>query len=184
MSFIITGHVRELESGRGVPNLRIEAWDKDLLFDDKLGEGLTDSIGQFRIAYTEEEFRDVFEKRPDIYLKVLAPNGTHLHSTEKHVRCESGKEEHFDIDLPKEKLMPNMENENTPQKLPTEEQPETAAAQKPPMRLFERERQRFRALILANPNYFGNIKVSPFKPVLNIQSNTTYEEIGCVGFQP
>lgn len=49
---------------------------------------------------------------------------------------------------------------------------------------LERERAQFRALILANPNYFGNIKVSPFQPALNIQGNTTYEEIGCVGFQP
>src|SRR4051794_34508586 len=48
----------------------------------------------------------------------------------------------------------------------------------------EQERNRFRALVLANPNYFGNIKDSPFKQVLNIQSNTTYEEIGCVGYQP
>ena len=37
---------------------------------------------------------------------------------------------------------------------------------------------------MANPNYFGNVKASPFEPVLNMQSNTTYEEIGCVGFQP
>lgn len=50
--------------------------------------------------------------------------------------------------------------------------------------LYERERAQFRALILANPNYFGNLKVSPFTPVLNIQANTAYEEIGCVGFQP
>jgi hypothetical protein len=49
---------------------------------------------------------------------------------------------------------------------------------------FEHERQKFRALILANPNYFGNLKVSPFKPVLHIQSNTTFEELGCVGYQP
>lgn len=41
---------------------------------------------------------------------------------------------------------------------------------------FEKERKQFRALVLANPNYFGNLKVSPFQPVLNIQSNTTYEE--------
>lgn len=50
--------------------------------------------------------------------------------------------------------------------------------------LYERERAQFRALILTNPNYFGNLKVSPFTPVLNIQANTAYEEIGCVGFQP
>src|SRR5438067_793613 len=49
---------------------------------------------------------------------------------------------------------------------------------------FHKERQHFRALILENPNYFGNIKNSPFKSQLNIVGNTTYEEIGCVGFQP
>jgi hypothetical protein len=49
---------------------------------------------------------------------------------------------------------------------------------------FERERAQFRALILANPNYFGNLTLSPFKPVLNLQGDTSYEELGCVGFQP
>jgi hypothetical protein len=49
---------------------------------------------------------------------------------------------------------------------------------------YDRERRQFRTLLMSNPNYFGNLKVSPFKPVLSIQSNTTYEEIGCVGFQP
>ncbi len=78
-----------------------------------------------------------------------------------------------------------METDNNPKKPPTEEQPEVAAAQKPPAESpYERERQQFRALVLANPNYFGNLKVSPFKPVLNIAGNTTYEQIGCVGFQP
>ena len=47
-----------------------------------------------------------------------------------------------------------------------------------------RERARFRALLLANPNYFGNVEASPFPPVLNIQLNRTYEALGCVGFQP
>lgn len=46
------------------------------------------------------------------------------------------------------------------------------------------ERAKFRALVLANPNYFGNIEGSQFPPVLNIQLNQFYEEIGCVGFQP
>jgi hypothetical protein len=46
------------------------------------------------------------------------------------------------------------------------------------------ERQHFRALLLSNPNYFGNLKNSPFQPVVQIQGNTTYESIGCVGFHP
>ncbi len=49
---------------------------------------------------------------------------------------------------------------------------------------FAKERGQFRALLLANPNYFGTLKVSPFPPVLNIQANPTYEEICSVGFQP
>jgi hypothetical protein len=61
---------------------------------------------------------------------------------------------------------------------------QTKAGEKPPVLRYEKERQQFRALILGNPNYFGNIKASPFKPVLKIQGDTTFEEIGCVGFQP
>jgi hypothetical protein len=49
---------------------------------------------------------------------------------------------------------------------------------------FEKERAQFRELILANPNYFGNLKKSKFAPKLKIQLNTFYEDIGCVGFQP
>ena len=50
--------------------------------------------------------------------------------------------------------------------------------------LFEKERGQFKALLLSNPNYFGNLADSKFKAVINLQGNTTYEEIGCVGFQP
>jgi hypothetical protein len=46
------------------------------------------------------------------------------------------------------------------------------------------ERLNFRGLLLANPNYFGNVKQSQFKPVVPITGNTTYEELGCVGYQP
>ena len=35
-----------------------------------------------------------------------------------------------------------------------------------------------------NPNYFGNLKVSPFEPVKVIKNNTSYEELMCVGFNP
>jgi hypothetical protein len=55
---------------------------------------------------------------------------------------------------------------------------------RPEQALYERERSQFKALLLGNPNYFGNLKESQFQPVLKIQGNTTYEEIGCVGFQP
>src|SRR4051812_13673685 len=51
-------------------------------------------------------------------------------------------------------------------------------------RQVERERTQFRALLLQNPNFFGNLKDSPFKAVASIASNTTYEELKCAGFHP
>jgi hypothetical protein len=47
-----------------------------------------------------------------------------------------------------------------------------------------RERAQFRALIVSNPNYFGNAVASPFPPVVSVKGNTTYEEIKCAGFHP
>jgi hypothetical protein len=60
----------------------------------------------------------------------------------------------------------------------------TEAGENSPALRHQKERHQFRALILSNPNYFGNIKTSSLKPVLQLQGDTTYEEIGCVGFQP
>ena len=47
----------------------------------------------------------------------------------------------------------------------------------------EAERAQFRMLLLKNPNYFGNV-VGPFEPVKIMSSNTSYEEIMCVGYNP
>jgi hypothetical protein len=47
-----------------------------------------------------------------------------------------------------------------------------------------RERSHFRALLVGNPNYFGNLASSPFPPVLSVKGSTTYEKIKCVGFNP
>jgi hypothetical protein len=46
------------------------------------------------------------------------------------------------------------------------------------------ERLNFKALLLANPNHFGTIKNSKFPAAADIQGNTTYEAIGCVGYNP
>jgi hypothetical protein len=47
-----------------------------------------------------------------------------------------------------------------------------------------KERSDFHKLIAGNPNYFGNLKQSAFKPVFTIGSDTTYEELTCIGFNP
>ena len=48
----------------------------------------------------------------------------------------------------------------------------------------EQERAKFRELLLVNPNYFGNLKVSKFKAVKPKKNDTSYEELKCVGYDP
>lgn len=60
------------------------------------------------------------------------------------------------------------------------------AAQRPaePALAVEVERTQFKSLLLQNPNYFGNLEVSPFPPVKVIQGNAHYEQLICLGLNP
>lgn len=42
-------------------------------------------------------------------------------------------------------------------------------------------REQRRALLLSNPNHFGNLKGSSFAPVLQVVHNTDFEQLTCVG---
>ncbi len=48
----------------------------------------------------------------------------------------------------------------------------------------EQARQKLRALLLANPNYFGKVPSRSFIAVLKIHEDTTYESITRVGYDP
>ncbi len=104
MEFKITGRVREKESGKGVRGLNVRAYDKDLLFDDLLGTAVTDDKGNFEMVYTEKDFRELFEKKPDIYLAVYAPPLKLLIDTTDAVRWRASEHEHFELDIEREKL--------------------------------------------------------------------------------
>lgn len=49
---------------------------------------------------------------------------------------------------------------------------------------IDEKRSNFKALLLKNPNYFGNLIKSEFKPVFKMAANVSFEEITCVGFNP
>ena len=50
--------------------------------------------------------------------------------------------------------------------------------------IVPKERNQFLSLLAVNSNYFGNIQGSKLKSVKKIVSNTNYEEISCVGYNP
>lgn len=58
------------------------------------------------------------------------------------------------------------------------------SARKLVLQCVEPERAQFRQLLVANPNYFGNLKFSPLAPVTEIRNDTRYEELASIGFEP
>jgi carotenoid cleavage dioxygenase len=103
--FVVDGVVREQESGRPLSGLVVCAFDKDLIKDDYLGECETDAAGRFEIRFTDADFKDAMESRPDIYLCVFAP-GTRepVHDTSLALRKDAGDEEHYELAIPRGSL--------------------------------------------------------------------------------
>ena len=105
--FRVSGRVIETETGRPLPDLIVRAFDRDLVFDDKLGSASTDADGLFEIRFTERDFRDLRESRPDLYLRVYDRSGQRLLlDTSTRVRVNAQRSETFDIEIPGAALQP------------------------------------------------------------------------------
>ena len=87
------------ESGKGIGGLIVSLYDKDLFFDDRLGQAETDNQGNYNLTYQAEDFRDLIERKPDIYLKVLDQDDETLHTSKRKLRCEAGRVEIINIKL-------------------------------------------------------------------------------------
>ncbi|MHC4692048.1 MAG: hypothetical protein ACYS67_04840 [Planctomycetota bacterium] len=112
ITFRIKGVVKEKETGFPLPGLFVKSYDKDLLFDDLLGSAITDTQGKFDIISELSDFREFFEKRPDIYFKVFrADRTTLIHNTKNAVRWNQGKISEHEILIPWEEIHDHVETE-------------------------------------------------------------------------
>lgn len=71
--FHVQGRVVDARSGRGVPGLRVEAWDHDLLVNDYLGRADgTDDDGRFTIDFDAAAYAGLIgERAPDLFLRIF-----------------------------------------------------------------------------------------------------------------
>jgi hypothetical protein len=82
----ISGRAIHRKTRQGIPDLRVEAWDKDLVFDDLVGTAVTDEEGAFQIEFTESHYRECFlDRSPDLFFKVFNQNNEQIASTEDSV---------------------------------------------------------------------------------------------------
>jgi hypothetical protein len=105
MSFRVRGAVVEGETGRPLGGMLVRLYDKDVVLDDFLGETRTDPAGRFELTFTEAQFKDLLETRPDLYLRVYDPSGSRqLHSTEDEVRFNAGQDEFFEVRIVRKRV--------------------------------------------------------------------------------
>jgi len=96
--WVVRGRVTDKE-GKGLGGLFVSVYDEDLFFDERLGQTETNADGSYRIAYRTADFRDLFERKPDLYVKVIDRKGRTLHVSKGHIWYESGHVETIDIQI-------------------------------------------------------------------------------------
>jgi hypothetical protein len=85
--YIIAARVVDQDTGQGIPGLKIEAWDKDILFDDPLGKATTQMDGSFKIQIAADTIQGLFkEKKPNLYFKVFDGKGQRIADTKEDVQ--------------------------------------------------------------------------------------------------
>lgn len=97
-AWVVRGTVTD-ENNKGLRRLTVSLYDQDLFFDDVLGTTHTNENGNFEIVYRMEAFKSLFEKKPDLYLKVLDSSGKKLYTSENTVRPMAGRVEEFMIKI-------------------------------------------------------------------------------------
>lgn len=97
---VVTGTVTYADTGEPASGVRVEVTDDDLFFDDSLGSATTDEEGRYRIEYTYEDYSDVFEGRPDVFVEVFDQEERRLTTTQDAVTREAGPEETIHVEVP------------------------------------------------------------------------------------
>lgn len=96
---VVYGQVTYADTGQPAAGVRVTAMDADLLCDDELGQATTDEAGQFRITYGVAQFRDLFERAPDIYLLVHDGHSRLLATTKDAVVRNAGEVQEIRVQL-------------------------------------------------------------------------------------
>lgn len=99
-AWMVRGRITD-ESGDGLGGLIVSVYDKDLVFDDRLGETVTDESGNYLLAYRTEDFRDLIENKPDIYVKIMDRNRKTLYTSKETIRYEAGRVEIINVKIKK-----------------------------------------------------------------------------------
>ncbi|MCB9267666.1 MAG: hypothetical protein H6558_21795 [Lewinellaceae bacterium] len=101
-NFEINGRVIEAQTREGLSNLKVEAWDKDVRYNDLIGVATTNADGGFQISFDSTYFSESEQEvAPDIFFKAYLGRKL-LKSTEETpiVSAREKEDAVIEIDMP------------------------------------------------------------------------------------
>jgi Chlorophyllase len=104
--FRIRGVVRESDTGRPLPGLRIRPFDRARLFGELLPETTSDDAGAFEMSIGGREAAQISKQRPDLYFEVYDDQGRLVVVTAEPVRLSARKEQSVTIEVPSHRRPP------------------------------------------------------------------------------
>ena len=98
LTYLVRGRVSD-RFARPLPNLTVQAFDRDMRTEEMLGEALTDRQGRYEIFYTLEKAARTERQTADLSMKVLAANTKQLlyEAPLKEVRFNASLNEEINI---------------------------------------------------------------------------------------
>ncbi|MEL7357774.1 MAG: carboxypeptidase-like regulatory domain-containing protein [Cyanobacteria bacterium J06560_6] len=88
--FVVTGRILDQETGAGLPNVKVKAFDYDRQEDDLLGTVVTDADGFYRLEYSAEQFQERGENSPEVYIQALDENEETIFESPKSFNLRAG----------------------------------------------------------------------------------------------
>ncbi len=99
----VHGIVRDAQ-GAPLPELTIQAFDRDLRKDQPLGQGPTDKKGSYQISYSPRQFRKQEKDNADLVIKAIARDGSLLVASP--VLFNAPPDAEVDLTIPADVLQP------------------------------------------------------------------------------
>ena len=105
LTLTMRGNVRERESRLGLGGLVVQAQTTDLLSADVLGSATTRWDGRFEILTEVDALGDLLPTKPQIHLRVFAPDGqTELHVVDEAAVWVGWRLGELEVEIPRKKL--------------------------------------------------------------------------------
>lgn len=97
-AWVVRGRVTGAD-GKGVGGVTVSVFDRDMAFADRLGRTETDTSGNYSFTYPADKYRDLIDRRPDIFVKVTDSSGETLFASTRPVYYEAGRVETVDAQI-------------------------------------------------------------------------------------